>query len=58
MIKAAKIYHENNHHDLKRCFWNWEHLDPFVKEIKERPKIVLYCPSKGLFQGALCSSDK
>jgi nitric oxide synthase-interacting protein len=45
MIKATKIYHENDHHDLKRCFWNWEHLDPFVKEIKERPKNVLYCPS-------------
>ena len=45
MIKATQIYHENNHHDLKRCFWNWEHLDPFVKEIKERPKNVLYCPA-------------
>ena len=45
MIKAVKIYHENKGHDLKKCFWNWEHLNPFVKEIKERPKNVLYCPA-------------
>lgn len=45
MIKAVKIYHENKNHDLKKCFWNWEHLEPFVKEIKERPKNVLYCPA-------------
>ena len=44
MIKAVEIYHENKNHDLKKCFWNWEHLNPFVKEIKERPKNVLYCP--------------
>lgn len=45
MIKAIEIYHENKKHDLKKCFWNWEHLEPFVKEIKERPKNVLYCPA-------------
>jgi nitric oxide synthase-interacting protein len=44
MIKAVKIYHENKNHDLKKCFWNWEHLNPFVKEIK-KPKNVLYCPA-------------
>ncbi len=44
MIKAVEIYHENKNHDLKKCFWNWEHLNPFVKEIK-KPKNVLYCPS-------------
>ena len=44
MIKAVEIYHENKNHDLKKCFWNWEHLNPFVKEIKERPKNILYCP--------------
>ena len=44
MIKAVEIYHENKNHDLKKCFWNWEHLTPFVKEIK-KPKNVLYCPA-------------
>ena len=43
MIKAVEIYHENRNHDLKKCFWNWEHLAPFVKQIK-KPKNVLYCP--------------
>ena len=43
MIKAVEIYHENKNHDLKKCFWNWEHLNPFVKEIK-KPKNILYCP--------------
>ena len=44
MIKAVEIYHENKKHDLKKCFWNWEHLEPFVKKI-EKPKNVLYCPA-------------
>ena len=44
MIKAVEIYHENKNHDLKKCFWNWEHLSPFVKEI-QKPKNALYCPS-------------
>jgi nitric oxide synthase-interacting protein len=45
MIKAIDIYKENKNHDLKKCFWNFEHLNPFVKEIKEKPKNVLYCPA-------------
>ena len=44
MIKAIDIYHENKNHDLKKCFWNFEHFNPFVKEIKEKPKNVLHCP--------------
>ena len=45
MIKAIDIYKDNKNHDLKKCFWNFEHLEPFVKEIKEKPKNVLYCPA-------------
>ena len=45
MIKAVEIYHNKKSHDLTKCFWNWEHLTPFVKEIKERPKNVLHCPA-------------
>ena len=44
MIKAIEIYHDNKGHDLKKCFWNFEHLEPFVKEMKEKPKNLLYCP--------------
>ena len=45
MIKAIDIYHDNKHHDLKKCFWNFEHFNPFVPEIKEKPKNVLHCPA-------------
>ena len=45
MIKAIEIYHRSKNHDLKKCFWNFEHLEPFVEEIKEKPKNVLYCPA-------------
>ena len=44
MIKAVEIYKDNKNHDLKKCFWNFEHLNPFVPEIKEKPKNVLHCP--------------
>ena len=44
MLKAIEIYHDNKNHDLKKCFWNFEHLNPFVKDI-EKPKNVLYCPA-------------
>ncbi len=44
MIKAVEIYKDNKNHDLKKCFWNFEHLNPFVKDI-EKPKNVLYCPA-------------
>ena len=44
MIKAIEIYHDNKDHDLKKCFWNFEHFAPFVKEI-EKPKNVLCCPA-------------
>ena len=45
MIKAIEIYHRSENHDLKKCFWNFEHLEPFVEEIKERPKNILNCPA-------------
>ena len=44
MIKAVEIYKDNKNHDLKKCFWNFEHLNPFVPEIKEKPKNVLHYP--------------
>ena len=44
MIKAVEIYKDNKNHDLKKCFWNFEHFNPFVPEIKEKPKNVLHCP--------------
>ena len=43
-FKAIEIYHDNKNHDLTKCFWNFEHLNPFVKDV-EKPKNILYCPA-------------
>ena len=45
MIKAPEKYQLSKNHDLTNCFWNWEYLNPYIKEMKERPKNMLFCPS-------------